>query len=53
MAIHFDWGVDAVKGCLKRAGYQQYIARVKPPISEKNHRLRLAWTQKHVNWTKE
>jgi Transposase len=53
IAIHFHWGVDAVKGCLERAGYRRYIARVKPPISEKNRELRLAWAHEHLNWTRE
>jgi hypothetical protein len=43
LAVHFEWGVIAVKGCLERAGYRRHVARVKPPISEKNRLDRIAW----------
>jgi transposase len=28
LAVHFEWDVIAVQGCLKRAGYRRYVARV-------------------------
>jgi hypothetical protein len=42
-----------VKGCLKRAGYKRYVARVKSPISEKNRKLRLIWAYEYLNWIRE
>jgi Transposase len=53
LAIHFDWGFIAVQGCLERAGYRRYVARVKPPISEKNRLARIDWAEEHKTWTKE
>ena len=41
LALHFNWGVDAVQGCLERAGYKRYVARAKPPLSEANKRARI------------
>ena len=53
LVLHFGWGVEAVKGCLERAGYERYIARTKPPLSEANCRTRKDWAEKHLNWTRE
>jgi hypothetical protein len=53
LAVHFEWGVIAVKGCLERAGYRRYVARVKPPISEKNRLARIDWAEEHKIWTRE
>ncbi len=53
LALHFNWGVDAVQGCLERAGYKRYVARAKPPLSEANKRARIRWAEEHLNWTRE
>jgi hypothetical protein len=53
LAVHFEWGVIAVKGCLERAGYGRYVAYIKPPISEKNRLDRIAWAEEHITWTRE
>ena len=37
----------------KYIGYHRRIARNKPPISEKNRKLRVAWAKEHENWTRE
>ena len=42
-----------IRRALRKEGYFRRIARKKPPISEKNARLRLAWALEHVNWTRE
>ena len=34
-------------------GYHRRVARKKPPISETNRLLRLAWAIEHENWTRE
>jgi hypothetical protein len=53
LAVHFEWDVIAVQDCLERAGYRRHVARVKPPISEKNRLDRIAWAEEHISWTKE
>jgi hypothetical protein len=53
LAVHFEWGVIAVQGCLERAEYRRHVARVKPPISEKNRLDRIAWAEEHITWTRE
>jgi hypothetical protein len=44
LSIYFSWnvGMYAIRGALRRAGYKQYIARSKPPLSAKNRANRLA-----------
>jgi transposase len=41
LALHFNWGVDAVKGCLERADYKRHIVRTKPPLSKASKRARI------------
>ena len=49
------WNVseDVIRRTLKKEGFSRRIARRKPPITEANRLLRLAWAREHVNWTKE
>lgn len=47
------FGVWAIKNTLYRLGFRRRIARKKPPITEKNRQLRLAWAHEHANWTPE
>ncbi|KAL3424953.1 hypothetical protein PVAG01_04234 [Phlyctema vagabunda] len=56
LAIELEWegiGVSAIKSALRRIGYKRYVALRKPPISEKNARLRLKFALEYVNWTDE
>jgi hypothetical protein len=53
LAVHFQWGVITVKGCLERAGYGRYVVHIKSPISEKNRLDRIAWAEEHITWTRE
>ncbi len=56
LAIHFkelEVGPQAIKNALERRGYRRYVARQKPPLSEKNKRDRLSFAQEHLNWTRE
>jgi hypothetical protein len=41
----------AIRAALEKEGFHRRLAMRKPPISEKNRRLRLQWAQEHVNWT--
>lgn len=52
-ALGWNCLVEATRGALRRAGYKRYIARQKPPISEKTQQLRLAFAEEHVNWPLE
>lgn len=53
LADVFELGVSSntVRAALQRRDYKRYIARAKPPITEKNARLKLAWAEEHKNWT--
>ena len=44
---------SSIASALRRAGFQRRIARTKPPISEKNRQLQLAFAHEHLNWTPE
>lgn len=46
-------GLTAIKNALERRGYQRYVARSKPPLSEKNKHDRFRFAQEHLNWTRE
>ncbi|KAJ9292418.1 hypothetical protein DTO271G3_8799 [Paecilomyces variotii] len=52
---HFNLDISeaVLARALKKRGYSRYIARRKPPISEKNRQLRLAWAREHLNWSIE
>ena len=45
------YGMWLIKHVLYRLGFRRRVARKKPPITEKNRKLRLAWAQEH--WTPE
>lgn len=49
--LELNVSADVIKDALGRRGYKRYIAMAKPPISEKNRQLRLAWAREHENWT--
>lgn len=51
--LGWDVTEDAIRSALKKEGFFRRIARRKPPISEKNRLLRLAWAHEHLNWIKE
>ena len=51
--LGWDVSEDSIRSAMRRAGFSRCIARRKPPISEANRLLRLAWAHEHVNWTKE
>lgn len=46
-------GTTALARALKKRGYSRCKALQKPPISDQNKRVRLAWALEHVNWTIE
>jgi transposase len=46
-----DIGSYCIRHTLRKLGYSRRIARSKPPISEKNQRLRLQWALEHQDWT--
>lgn len=48
-----DIGVEAIKYALRSRGYTRCVALRKPPISEKNRQIRLAWAHEHLEWTRE
>jgi transposase len=50
-ALGWNVGEYCIRHALRKLGYQRHIARVKPPISEKNRELRLAWALEHRDWT--
>ena len=47
------YGMWLIKHALYRLGFRRRVARKKPPITEKNRKLRLAWAQEHEHWTPE
>lgn len=53
LAEVLDFGVkkDAIRSALLREGFHRRLAMRKPPISEKNRQLRLAWAIEHKEWT--
>src|SRR2546423_11712002 len=44
---------SSITSAMRRAGFRRRIGRRKPPISEKNRQLRLAWAYEHLNWSRE
>ena len=55
LADVIDFGVkkDTIRTALLRKGFHRRLVMRKPPISEKNRRLRLAWAQEHEQWSLE
>jgi hypothetical protein len=51
--IGFGVGEHTIRRTLARAGYTRHIALRKPPISETNRKLRLAFAHEHLSWTDE
>jgi hypothetical protein len=52
VAAVLDWpnvGEYAIQHALEREGYHRQVGRIKPPISEKNRILRLAWAIEHIS----
>ena len=49
-----NWcGEKAIRQAFAIEGYGRRVKRRKPPLSEKNQKLRLAWAQEHLNWSNE
>jgi hypothetical protein len=55
LAEVLDFGVkkQAIRTALLRESFHRCLAMRKPPITEKNRRIRLAWAEEHVEWTLE
>jgi hypothetical protein len=51
--LNLPVGPTALARALKKRGYTRCIALRKPPLSDHNKRVRLAWALEHVNWTTE
>jgi hypothetical protein len=54
LAQEFDYwevGEEAIENALKREGFGVWSVMRKPPISEKNRRLRLKFAREHEGWT--
>lgn len=53
LAEVMDFGVRrwAIRSALLREGFYRRLAMRKPPISEANRKIRLAWAKEHVKWT--
>ena len=52
-AMDFSVKKGAIRAALEKEGFHRRLARRKPPISETNRKIRLAWAQAHVTWTQE
>jgi hypothetical protein len=48
---YWDCGPDTIKTALDWEGFNVRIAMCKPPISEKNRKLRLKFAREHRGWT--
>lgn len=48
---HWSVGEYIIRSALRTRGFKRWIARAKPPLSEKNRRERLQWAREHVSWT--
>jgi hypothetical protein len=53
LALGWDCSEYAVQHALRSKGFLRYHARRKPPISETNRSVRLAWAIEHLNWSIE
>ena len=48
---YWDAGWEAIKNALDKEGFGLRWAMRKPPIFEKNRKLRLAFAKAHKGWT--
>lgn len=48
---YWECGPEAIENALKREGFGLRSAMRKPPISEKNRKLRLKFAKEHRDWT--
>jgi hypothetical protein len=48
-----NYGEKAIRTAFKKEGYCRAVMRRKPPISEANQKLRLAWAEEYKDWTDE
>ena len=51
--LGWSCGEKAIRTAFKKEGYCRAVRRRKPPISETNQKLRLAWAEEHLSWTDE
>jgi hypothetical protein len=51
--LGWNCGEYAIRTAFEKEGYTRAVRRKKPPISEKNQRLRREWAQEYVSWTDE
>jgi len=49
--LGWDCLVYAIRNALRRAGFKRYVARRKPPIIEATYQKRLAFAERHIDWT--
>jgi transposase len=49
--LNLSVGKNALARALKKRGYTRCIALQKPPLSDENRRVRLAWALEHVHWS--
>ncbi|KAK4033348.1 hypothetical protein C8A01DRAFT_19683, partial [Parachaetomium inaequale] len=47
------YGLWVIKHALYRLGFRRYVARKKPPITERTRILRETWAKEHEHWTPE
>ncbi|KAI0996294.1 hypothetical protein K3495_g11886 [Podosphaera aphanis] len=50
-----DWNIGerTVRNALQQRGSARRLPRKKPPLSEKNKRIRKSWAEAHRHWTPE
>jgi ketohexokinase/beta-glucosidase len=46
-------GSKAIRRAFQTENYTRGVRRRKPPLSETNRLIRLAWAEEHVNWSEE
>ena len=47
---HWEISEYTIRYALIGRGYARYVALAKPPLSDDNKRIRLAWAEAHVSW---
>lgn len=48
---HWEVGEYAIRSALRKRGFKRWVARAKPPLSDKSKADRLEWAQSHLFWT--